>query len=52
MSEELDKVKTREYQNLMVAVSAFITFENEEGYQRFLSLREKGSRIQLLGEKP
>lgn len=29
----------------MIAVGAFITFENEEGYQRFLSLRERGSRI-------
>jgi hypothetical protein len=36
----------------MVAVSAFVTFENEEGYQRFLSLRERGSRIQILGERP
>ncbi|CDW91100.1 UNKNOWN [Stylonychia lemnae] len=52
VNQQLDAVKTREYQNLMVAVSAFVTFENEEGYQRFLSLRERGSRSTILGERP
>jgi hypothetical protein len=30
-NEKLDMIKTREYQNFMVPVGAFITFESEEG---------------------
>jgi len=40
INEDLDKVKTREYQNLIVPVGAFVTFESEEGLQRCLTLRD------------
>jgi hypothetical protein len=32
ISQDLDKTKTKHYQDLMKAVGAFVTFENEEGY--------------------
>lgn len=32
INEDLDRVKTKDYQDLMIAVGAFVTFESEEGY--------------------
>eukprot|EP00347_Sterkiella_histriomuscorum_P023421 403334704 len=51
ISEDLDRVKTRNYQDLMIAVGAFVTFENEEGYQRCLTLKNRSSKVQVLGKK-
>ncbi len=51
-NEKLDQIKTKEYQNLLNPVGAFITFEGEEGLQRCLVLSEKQRRITILGEKP
>ena len=52
INEELDKIKTKEYQNLIVPVGAFITFESEEGLQRCLTLKDKESQVTVLGRKP
>lgn len=32
-------------------VSAFVTFENEEGYNRALAIKDKGLNVKVLGEK-
>ena len=52
INEELDKIKTKEYQNLIVPVGAFVTFESEEGLQRCLTLKDKESQVTVLGRKP
>jgi len=36
----------------MIAVGSFVTFENEEGYQRCLTLKKRTSKVQILGQKP
>jgi hypothetical protein len=33
-------------------VGAFVTFQNEEGYQRCLTLQKSSSKVQILGQKP
>lgn len=45
----MDKIKTRDFQHLMTPVSAFITFESEEGYQRALNMCDNGRRLSILG---
>jgi hypothetical protein len=35
---------------MMIPVGAFITFEEEEGYQRCLALQDK-SKVQILGQR-
>lgn len=37
---------------MIVPVGAFITFENEEGLQRCLSLQINKNNVKILGEKP
>jgi hypothetical protein len=51
-SELLDRIKTKEYQNLLIPVGAFITFESEEGLHRCLSLKTNTTNVRILGEKP
>lgn len=45
----LDAVKTRYYQDLMTPVSAFITFESEEGYHRGIVAHHH--HVRILDEK-
>jgi len=37
---------------LLIPVGAFVTFEGEEGLQRFLSLPENKHQVTILGKKP
>ena len=50
ISENLDRVKNKEYANIMIPVGAFITFESEEGFQRCLTLQGR-PKVQVLGQR-
>lgn len=52
-SIELNRVKNDYHRDMIVPVSAFVTFESEEGVQRCLALsQQKYHHIKVLGEHP
>lgn len=36
----------------MLPVGAFVTFESEEGYKKCLTLKDRQSKVLILGQKP
>jgi len=47
----LDSVKRDLYRDCVTPVSAFVTFEQEEGMERCLTLGDAQSRVRVLGEQ-
>ena len=47
----LDDVKRNLYSDCVTPVSAFVTFELEEGMERCLTLGDSKSRVRILGEQ-
>jgi len=52
INETLDATKNQYFQKIQTPVSCFITMEDEESYQRALSINAKGLQVYVLGEIP